>query len=218
MVGDKIVDSLMAALPEEIGEMPGGVWQSGFSTLRPADIYILGYNPGGSGGPETVEHSIKNLPGQGDNEYIVGEWGSYAAGEHPFQRRLRFLIEALGYDLQNLPGSNLIFPQSPTSQQMNHKYAALCWPLHEVYLEIIQPKMILTIGNGESKSAFAYLKSRYGAKQVERVASKVSGWGCKRFSAQINGKSVTVVGVPHVSRFDPARYSDLFDWIKQSIG
>ena len=214
----EITDQLLATLPPEIRNMPGGVLQSSVDTLRDTDIYILGYNPGGEGGSVTVEQSIKKLPSQHSNAYLSGVWGNNPPGEHYFQRRLRDLTQALGYELKDLPGSNLIFPQSRQAHLTDHHYAELCWPAHELFLDMIRPKIILSIGNGEPKSAFGYLRIKYSRpKEVERIQSKLSGWGCKRFTAEIKGRPTRVVGIPHISRYNPERYHDLFDWIKEGL-
>src|ERR1022692_2346551 len=93
----------------------GGIRYSATDTLSLGNIYILGLNPGGDGGP-TIAQDLDALLGKKDNSYLDEKWenraGSYSPGQAPLQRRVNWLISALGYDLRRVCMSNLIFMKS----------------------------------------------------------------------------------------------------------
>lgn len=125
---------------------------------------------------------------------------------------MKWIIEALGADLREVFSTNLIFTQAPDSQSIPPGYAKLCWPVHEAFLNIVQPSMIVAYGNG-SNSPYNFIHSRYGGDQ-DYIPSGHGDWNIKRFKILINGRPTTVIGFPHLSYYHPQTKAGIKDWLK----
>ena len=106
------------ALSEYLEE-PGSVLYSSHETLKPSDIYLLGFNPGGANG-KPVEQSISSMLTNTTNAYLDESWenhkGVWASGEAPLQKRVQWIFESLGINTRDVCASNLIFLQSREAQ------------------------------------------------------------------------------------------------------
>lgn len=123
----------------ELMTQPGGVLYSSFKTLTQGDLYYLGYNPGGEGpdGP-TVADSLVALPSKTWNDFTDLEWTA-VAGQSTLQLRVKWVLENLGYKVEDVCSSNLIFAQSRDAKGVPERYADICWPVHEAILAVVQP-------------------------------------------------------------------------------
>lgn len=190
---------------------------SSHHTIRPGDIYFLGLNPGGQGGP-SLGGRLPALLSREDNAYLDEAWenesGSYEPGKAPLQKRVVWLLEQLGADVREVLATNLIFMQSPGASGVSIEDAKLCWPVHEALLSIVRPRLILTFGNS-SFSPYGYLHTLHGGSQ--RYAPSGHGdWSLKGFDAQMPWGEVFVAGLPHLSRYSPVGKHRVVDWIKNS--
>lgn len=194
----------------------GGILYSSVNTLTQGDIYVLGLNPGGESGPSIYEHLVA-LPGKVDNSYIDESWenraGCYPPGGAPLQRRLKWLVESLGYDLRQICASNLIFMRSPDASGINYPMDAdLCWPVHEQIINVVRPKLILSFGNS-SVSPYEFLRQRFTGDE-EWMPSGHGTWMCKGFMAAAQGHKFYVAGLPHLSRYSPINKANVVDWLR----
>lgn len=210
---------------EPILSAPGGILYSAFDTLKRRRFYLLGLNPGGAGGMP-IRTSITMLPELTDNAYLCECWASggrtYAAGEAPLQRRVQYLCdEHLRVPTDSVCASNLIFVQSPSDAHLSKRsegtgrsrfldLARICWPVHEDIVGSVDPDFLVVFGNG-LLSPFTYLKSIVPGYASERnQPSGHGGYRLKSYDAQIGGRQRTVIGLPHLSRYDPCG-KDAFD-------
>lgn len=76
---------------------------------------------------------------------------------------------------------NAIFVRSKGQRDLDEKEKLFdkCWPIHQTFLSIVQPTIVLFLGNGDD-SAFAYLRKkvapdekRYG--RVKEYGRNISG-------------------------------------------
>lgn len=206
---------------KQLGELvnqPGKILYSSHETLCQGDVYLLGYNPGGSEGP-SISDSISNMLSQLDNAYLDEDWsngaGDYKKGQAPLQKRVELLITALGYDLKAVCASNLIFAQSVNANGVSSALADVCWPVHEAIISIVKPKVILVFGNG-APSPFSYLHTKYQG-QIESYDSGHGVWKVKTFTANIEGRSVRIIGFPHFSRYKPKGEGQMINWLKAQM-
>jgi hypothetical protein len=141
----------------------GGVLYNGWDTLRPSNgLYTMGFNPGGD--PDRIEPSVvKSLEELKDNHCSYEDecWGKSCLkncrnqdhfGNSPHQKRVKDLAEILGYDIRKVFAANGIFIRSKQQSDLQDDSWELfkrCWPVHELFLSIVQPKIILCLGNGE---------------------------------------------------------------------
>jgi len=70
-------------------DKPGSILYSSHETLKPGDVYLLGFNPGGTGG-SPIERSINKLLTNTTNAYLDESWenqnGVWGNGEAPLQK------------------------------------------------------------------------------------------------------------------------------------
>ena len=202
-------------------DQTGALLYSSHATIRPGKIYFLGLNPGGQGGPSLRER-LAILLSQEHNAYFDEVWenrgGSYDKGEAPLQRRVKWLLSELGANPRDVLSTNLIFMQSRNASGVSLEQAELCWPVHEVLLNIVRPRIILTFGNSSSSqngfSAYSYLYTLYGKRYQHYASSGHSNWSIKGFNAHMPWGAVFVAGLPHLSRYDPTNKPGVVDWIK----
>ena len=196
-------------------DQSGAFLYSSHDTIRPGEVYLLGLNPGGQGGP-SLKGRLDTLLSREENAYLDEAWdnggGSYKPGEAPLQKRVNWLLSQLGSDTRDVLSTNLIFMQSRDASGVSIEHAKLCWPVHEALLSIVRPSIILTIGNS-SFSPYGYLHTLYGGSQ-RYTTSGHGDWSLKGFNAQMPWGEVFVAGLPHLSRYDPTDKQYVVDWIK----
>ena len=191
----------------------GEVLYSSHETIKKGDIYLLGLNPGGHGFI-TIEQHIEQMLTRETNAFIDDEFNNYRAGKAPLQKRVSFLLKELGYETRDVCASNLIFQTTVNAEQLCFGLAGLCWPFHEKILSIVQPKLLLVFGNGETVSPYAFIKALYGGDEtIQRQNNHV--WKC--LGTRICGRDTLVAGISHLSRFDPMGNPELIGWLKSKL-
>lgn len=208
--------------PAQLMGESGAVLYSRPETLRPGDYYILGLNPGGNETDgQTIRERLNRPAEKWVNAYTEENWsnnnGNYKAGEAPLQRRLYWLLKALGNDLNHVCASNLIFMRTPDAASLEdyEGLARACWPVHKELLGIVQPKGILTFGNGDV-SPYHFLQHLTEApiESLESCKSGHGNWQCKAFVGTYEGQRRLVIGLPHLSRYNVIEKSEVVKWIK----
>lgn len=198
----------------------GAALYSGARTLRDGDLYVLGFNPGGAEGP-TVRESLDRLTTDPDRNEYEEDWGNGdGPGGHPLQKRLRWLLEALGHDVGDVCASNLVFARSPGAAGVGYPATAdLCWPVHEAVLRAVRPHTLLVFGDGEARSTYSYVRRALAPVYDEaRCHSHHGSWECKSFRARHDGRDLLVVGLPHLSRYDVTTKADVVEWVRSRTG
>jgi hypothetical protein len=188
----------------------GKVIYSSAKTVQQGDIYFLGINPGGtphSDEPQNrIEASLNGLNQKTDHDFLDEACGQKAAGQSPLQKSIQRLFNGLGYDLREVCTSNLVFIRSREVKLLKKELQDLikdCWPVHEILItEIVKPKVILSYGS----NAYHFLFQRH--YELFGVVPDFHGYGsghgnttCKWFQTEIQGHSVKVISIPHLSRF-----------------
>ena len=199
-------------------DKPGSILYSSHATLKPGDAYLLGFNPGGSGG-NPVEQSINQLLTSTTNAYIDERWenknGAWASGEAPLQKRVQWILKSIKLNPRDVCASNLIFFRSREASDMSFSLAKQCWPVHEAILSIVKPKLIIAFGNSGT-SPYGYLRSIFEGKE-ESFPSGHGNWQIKGFNSKINGRPVYVAGLPHLSRYSPIGKNHVIEWLSKKI-
>ncbi|PNP99600.1 hypothetical protein [Sphingobium sp. SA916] len=213
----------MAALRERLSadaalaDMPGKVLYSSASTLGPFPIYFLGTNPGGAL-PSTLRESLDDST-NGFNEYLDVSWEGRPPGQAKLQKQVTRFLAGLGFEPRDVPASNIVMTRSTgiTTHQDMDGDARRCWPLHQIILESVQPRAILAFGSGLEKSAFAYLRAFLEPSEVESIPAEQPGFTCHAFKASLGTNSITVVVVPHLTRYSPYKKSTIMEWVKARL-
>jgi len=209
---------------DSLKDIPGETLYSSLSTLKKGDIYLMGTNPGGSDN-YLLSKDLEDLKTKTTNGYIDEVWetgrGKPKAGESILQKRVQNLISKIGYDLKNVCASNLIFTKSKNLETLGYRFkdiADKCWNVHEEILKIVEPKLIIVFGNGESNSPYSYLKRNYGIQDnnIDLKPIENNNLNAKSFTFELNGRKTHVVGLPHLSRF-PIKNDEIYSWIQNKI-
>ena len=190
-----------------VADRKGSILYSAARTLSPGRFYLMGLNPGGTDSGTTIAGDLALLANRTDNAYEQA-WdsarGPYREGEAPLQKRLKYIFEdILDCPLTDVCATNLIFMQTHDAGSLRFpEDANTCWPVHERMLAVVQPTMILAFGNS-AVSPYGFLRNRLPPAKEDYVPSGHGSWVCKTFEGDINGRKVSVVGLPHLSRYSP---------------
>lgn len=219
---------LQQAIADRLGpilDAPGGLVYSAASTLQAGPLYILGLNPGGvpnSSSPR-IRDSIAQIATQVGNDYFDA-WAHYSPGRAPLQRRIRFVVEdVLGQSLTETFATNLVFRKTRSAAELALRTEGdQCWPVHELFIHIVSPKVILAFGNS-GVSPYRYLldKATSSKMLLEPEVAAPSGhgnWRLRSFLTTLAGRPVRVIGLPHLSRYDPTGKASVADWLKAVAG
>lgn len=217
------VENARATLAPVLGRA-GGILYSAARTLGPGKLYIMGLNPGGD--PENskshnIGMSLDQLPQRTSNAYLDEAWDNRSRqlekGQAPLQRRIAFLAQSFGCELEDVCATNLIFMQTRSARDLDfNRDAERCWPVHEMMLSMVRPKLILAFGNS-AISPYGYLRQIHSSVPEDEISSGHGSWKCKSFTAQIAGDQVAVVGLPHLSRYSPLNKPKLMEWLNGKV-
>ena len=205
-----------------LGDRSGKLLYSSLPTLAAGPVYLLGYNPGGEPDHETTS-ILSHLHDAGQaatNEYLDVAWQtrtcSWAVGEAPLQRRVKYLLTGIGLDVRSVCASNLIFVRSRGEKHLASaaQMATACWPVHRLILDIVRPTMILTFG----RKVADFIVGK--AEKSKLAGSKLSGhgnWECFANSIVLNGRSISLVSLPHLSRYNINGHAEVIAWVKTEM-
>lgn len=208
-------DFVVQTLGEKVKEQ-GATLYSSFDTLKKGKLYILGLNPGGSHGL-TIEDSLERIKDPNYNEYTM-EWERHKAGDHPLQRNIKAITDQFKLDIREVIASNLIFTRSIDQNGARWINRRNFWPVHAQILQIVQPEIIVAFGKGRI-SPYQHLRDI--SRNISVTDSIKGGHGkftCVSFKGEIENQLVTVIGLPHLSRYhlytDNPLKRDVLKWIK----
>lgn len=198
---------------------PGCLLYSAATTLQKGDVYILGLNPRGSKSTGSLSDDLDALPSRDKNAYCDGRWKNCLPGNAPIQRRLRWLLEQLGYDLRAVCAANLIFTSSRDGASAGYpEKANICWPVHQQILELIQPRLIMTFGNG-GKSPYRYLRDKWLQDSTTEKCFRAGhgDWECRAFCTKVCAQTAWILGLPHLARYGIIGKNDVVNKIRTMI-
>lgn len=198
---------------------PGSCLYSAASTVAPGEVYVLGFNPGGTGGPP-LGADLASMARRSKNAYLDEEWAPggriHSAGSAPMQQSVQTLLTALGFDPRSVLATNLIFFQSRDATGVSYRTDAdKCWPVHERMLSLVRPSLIIALGNGRG-SAYSYLRQTLrGGEQAELPAGHGS-WKFRRCWVDSPAGRAQLLGVPHSGRYRMQRVAELYHWLQEA--
>jgi len=218
MTRDSIEKLRTAVLAEpELLDKPGKVLYSSGSTLRPHDIYFLGTKPGGTL-PSTIRQSLADLDDD-RNEYLDYSWEGRPPGQQKLQKQVRRFLEGLGFAVRSVPASNIVLTRErsiDTHPDLDGD-AARSWPIHRTIISLVRPRVIVAFGSGERQSPFAYLRDFLKPQHIETIDAQQGTFSCHRFQAELDGRRLSVVAVPHLTRYSPYRKPEIMRWVSDWI-
>lgn len=189
---------------------PGAVLYSGASTLSSGPVYLLGLNPGGSESL-TIRQSIAASRKE-HNCYLDEQWapGGHVQpmGQSTLQRRVQRLCAIMGLETRAVPASNLVFTRSTRiSTHSDFRSAAdACLAVHNVFLEAIEPEMIVTYGNLSNFHGLAPISN------LESRSAEHGTWQANRGTATVHNRQVRIANIPHMSLWASDKREHVVRW------
>jgi hypothetical protein len=189
----KLVDP--ALLP-----MSGRTFYTGRTAFaQPADIYLLGLNPGGdpeAQADETIARDISLLLNERPeawSAYADESWRGFAVGAKKLQRRVQHLCRAIGEDPRAVPASNVIFVRTTREAHMRdlkRDYLRACWPVHRAVIDGLGVKVIVCMG----ATAGAWVREMVGASTLRDrfVEDNARRWVSETFDSDTGPAVVTL--------------------------
>ncbi len=223
MTGVDSLQYLIQKLHETgLANRPGKLLYSGTEALRPGPVYLLGYNPGGEPDHETasiLSHICASTSAT-RNEYLDAAWAtrtySFPAGMAPLQRRVHYLLTALGLDVRTVCASNLIFVRSKSAQHLEtpRQLAEQCWPVHQLLLAMVRPGSIISFG----KKVWDFVSERACIlTSVEYLSSGHGNWTCLFSHISIDGREMRLISLPHLSRYAIDHHPEVIRWARTKL-
>ena len=142
----------------------------------------------------------------------------YPEGQAPYQRRVRFLLEAIAHP--DALVTNLYFLQTRDAEQLeailSKEFVKACWEVHELLFKITEPRVIITC-HDVTEEVFCG-KFVLGSKPVE-IEAKHGNWKCRRLQGQWKSREICVVKIPHLSIYDitQPRCRTVLEWVKKIV-
>jgi len=231
---DKDLDELLKRITADLEcwkGKSGDVFYSGRSTLVQGDFYLMGLNPGGNlekePHPLTIADSLKNWRNKSESwsEYECERWKRgeilLGPGEAQHQKNVVYLCnEVLKRDVRSVFSANAVFLRTPTAgglpeDEVDNGLYSKCWQVHKRLISIIQPGVIVCIGNGVggyNSSSFKLIAQWLKIEQEPKAQSRRCGKriaSVRSFDKPITicpeegGQTIRcgVIGVPHPSRY-----------------
>ncbi len=182
----------------------GAVLYNGWSTLSERTLYVMGLNPGGDE-KDHLDNTIRKSLIERCWQYSAYEaecWGSFCRGKSPHQMRVKRLCAMFGCSPVDVFAANAIFVRTCNSRRIDPSLWAKCWPIHQWFLSVVKPKVVLCLGNGEGLSPFSLLRQACENPDFVKIDGgfRNGRWFRARVPA-VGGADTVVVGVPHPSRF-----------------
>lgn len=214
-MGSNVIDRVTALL-EPILDRSGSVFFSGQENIAPGKLYVLGYNPGGPvekhAGPEfSIRASLSNTRA-GWSEYVDGQ-GSLKSGFYP---NVLSMFQHVGADPTSTLSTNAIFERTSSSGKLKNaaKLWSTCWPVHQLLLSIVRPRVIVCLG-GKTFDLLK-IKSFTGASVDEADAATGDGWIRREAVFEVKPRiehRCLLLGLPHPGGAAGNRY-----WNPFSVG
>ena len=145
----------IAPMLSPIAHLPGRILMSGSDTVRQGDLYVMGLNPGGqfTQNPpvnETIGFTL--VEARQCWSYLDDKPETSAASA--LQARVKGVLQALGKDPKSTLLTNAIFVRAADVEELKaigldywQLWWALFWPIHQLLLRAVRPKLIVCFGN-----------------------------------------------------------------------
>lgn len=217
---------------EFVEETIGWTLYSSINTVKKGKIYVIGLNPGDDPAENKIENSFDKIKHETYNAYLYENWSTsrrkFLVGEHPLQKNLKILAELFGLKVNDVCATNLIFEGSRNQDGIRKVDREKYWNIHKRIIEVIEPKIIITFGNGQG-SPYQYLRYSKAQKITYEGDFLYQGkpncghgkYRCKSFVGEIENRDTAVIGLPHLSTYslwtaheNPVK-KEVLNWIRQ---
>lgn len=152
-----MIEELVKTIPQSLLKLPGGALHTGRQAFdRPAELYILGYHPGGNPAESTetvgeqINRVLNHKPAQW-SAYLDESWDGKPPGSQRMQKRVAYLGAGLGLNLRAIPSSHLIFPcwnaGSEPAAAVVRQWAEEGWPFHQAVIDRLGVRVVVCLGS-----------------------------------------------------------------------
>ncbi len=100
---------------------------------------------------------------------------------------------------------------TPSEAGAPFEVAPECWKVHELILEIIKPRAIITFG----RKPFDFVSVKLGASNFCEIRADHSTWTC-RAARDKNGR--VLIGLPHLSPYALRYKPEVLKWVVELVG
>ncbi len=229
MTESEIAELIRSNMAEEFYSKPGAVLYSPASSLRPGKIFIMGLNPGGN--PVHIPNPMIDVNAPDQSVYTHDCWQPDCEGpKHcshvdangkvqekylvKHQRNMIALADTLGIMPSEIFSANAIFARSTSKDELRAQtglgmweWWEICWSVHQHFLAIVRPKIIVTLGYGENSSAFGLLRSKAGSPAksflIENGPRSGPNFEARFDLGESDDLNTRVIGIPHPSWYGP---------------
>lgn len=218
-----MIEELRHKIPASLRTASGKVFYSGrLAFSSPATIYVLGINPGGDPSEQANEtvarHTDEVLTSKPRDwsAYRDESWDGAAPGTFGMQPRLLHIFTNLGMSPGGVPCSNLVFLRSRREDKIEGDMSELaerCWPFHEKTIHLLEPRIVLCLGQTVGK----FVRKKLGATRQcdEFIENNRRRW---RSTVFVNESGVRVIVATHPSIVDwTATDTDPSSLIKRAL-
>lgn len=204
----ELQNEIKRILKDQLNES-GGIFNSSINSLKKGKYYLMGYNPGG----EVEKHKKYTLENDIDSFFESGGenlWKQINSDgwSTNLKKNLQiFLKDYIGIDNPaEVFFTNLLFIRSNDSKSLDVEnpriLAAHFWEIHKMFLNIIDPEVIIGIGYDNNKlSTYNFIKKHL--KNLEEL--KVENSKLKVLSGKVLEKDRLFVFFHHFSWATPSR-------------
>ena len=216
--GYKLYEALRN-LPQEVLNVSGRFLYSDISTLKGGKYYLLGHNPAGNPAhyPVCLRDEIRQWFARNDNAYDE-RWESNPKGQAPLQDHVKVLLSAIGANLNDVCASNIFFVRSQKAKDL---VIYNDFSVHKAVLDIVKPDCIIAFHNTGGSSTYNLLLHEYMTK-LKQVGQPIFIGKDGSFDQHLTiaegqywNKTLKVIGLPHLSYFDPSKYQDVLQKIAE---
>lgn len=202
-----MIEEFAQLIPNELHQESGNVFYSGRDAFAaPANLYILGLNPGGDPldpRADTIAQSIEAVLHEAPNwsAYRDSSWAGAVPGTSGMQPRVLHLLRRVGLSPGEVPASNIIFTRSRREKDLVGNIENLkesCWPFHQAVIKQLKPKVILCFG----QTSGSWVCKKLGAAQQtdEFIENNNRRWRSRSFTNQ-QGTKVVVATHPSIANW-----------------
>lgn len=217
--------------PAGLGNLPGEVFSSGIEAVSKGEFYIVGLNPGGGLSYPSLRDHVSDWSWSNYSAFLDQCWRQACwdadcyglqrdincacmRGTNRHQRAVQRMAAraAPGLDLRRVFATNAVFVKSNSSQSFNGETGLTlreafdhCWPIHELFLSIVRPRVVLSLGFSSAGSAYSFFKDKateVGTEESFTIANrKYPSFRWAQMAFDVRGQTMhcLVVGIRHPS-------------------
>lgn len=199
-----LFDDLLNTVDESLHDRSGSVFNSGRRAFEaPAQLYILGLNPGGNPiakRDHTIARNIEALRGRDWwSAYADESWRKRPAGTHGMQPRVLHLLGRLNLEPRLVPASNVVFVRTAREADLAHekeRLLPLCWKTHAAVIERLGVRVVACFG----RTAGDWVREQMGAhERVDELIEQNERRWSSRTHAASDGRRVVTLTHPSIA-------------------